>query len=119
MAILQLPFDRVRTFAAAGLTLVGGLLTLGPLVTRGAPDARTLLWAPLAGVALAIPSFTWLCSRVRCQSCGYRLFWHAIARVKHPAGLYWFATADRCPGCGGTRAEIQSSTGRVKRGVGA
>jgi hypothetical protein len=113
VATLQLPFDRASTFTAAGLTVVGGLLTLAPLVTRDAADARSLLWAPLAGLALALPSFTWLCLRARCQSCGYRLFWHSITRVKHPAGLYWFATADRCPRCGSTRTEIHSQPPRA------
>ena len=115
---LQLPFNRAGAFAAAGLTLVGGLLALGPLVGRSAADARALVWLPVAGLTLAIPSFTWLCLRVRCRGCGYRLFWHAIATVKHPAGLYWFATADRCPGCGDTRADSDHGTG-LKRGAGA
>lgn len=35
----------------------------------------------------------------------YKLFWHAVAEQKHPAGLRWFFQATTCPNCGYTREQ--------------
>ena len=99
--MLKLPINRTAVSLLLGIFLVAGALAGAPLWGQALlPEDIALVIAPLIGVVIAAPTFAGLCALVRCRKCGYRLFWHAVARRNHRDGIGWFLTATRCPQCG-------------------
>jgi hypothetical protein len=90
-----------RTIAVVfALFMVGSLMVSGPLLWIHSASDRTLLIDLCGGLALAIPTFTWLCVFVRCPRCRTRLIWHAVSKDDHPRGLNAMLLATKCPFCG-------------------
>ncbi len=110
---LRLPFNRPLGLIALALLMCGGVLAAAP-AWGPALLGEDLAYGtvPIVGVLIALPAFIFVCVGVRCCRCGYKLFWHAIARQKHPKGLTWFLTADACPACGYSTSALASGQSR-------
>ena len=81
--------------------VVGGVLASAPAWARvWVADDVALVVMPLSGVAIGAPAFLGLCLFARCTRCGYRLFWHAVAKRTHSDSIGWFVRAVECPACG-------------------
>jgi hypothetical protein len=97
--LVRLPVRRFVTNAAMIAMIIGGVV--GGQWTL--PDSMSFAYAPGIGLFIVGSAFLFLCVGVRCERCSYKLFWHAVAEQKHPAGLRWFFQATTCPNCGYTR----------------
>jgi hypothetical protein len=100
--MINLPVNRVLTFAVGAVSVIGGVLASAPVWARiwFAEDLAYLV-LPLTGVALGLPAFVLLCTFCRCTDCGYRIFWHSVSARSHPRGLDWFLwSGTQCPRCG-------------------
>lgn len=99
--MVDLPINRTFTLFFGALMVIGGILCSAPAWENvGLTGDLALVWLPLAGVALGLPSFFALCAGCRCCKCGYKLFWRAVSARSHPSGLHWFLSAAVCPICG-------------------
>ncbi len=102
--MIKLPVNMTLTWTLLASFLLSGLAGTMPLwAARVLPEDIRLGIPFLCGLAASVPMFIALCFAVRCKRCRYKLFWHAIAKIRHPIGLHWFISASSCPNCGAER----------------
>ena len=93
--MLSLPVRRpLSVVVTIALLLIGGVLTSAPAwgpEWLGKDLAPITL--PLTGVAIWLAAFVGLCLFARCENCGFKLFWHAVAKRPHTESTGWFFTA--------------------------
>jgi hypothetical protein len=86
--------------AGITVTLIGGMLTFGSLISAFRPEEPVVfITFVLAGLTLVFAGSAWLCFRIKCPQCGARIFWQAVSgnSVGEWDRDLW-GTA--CPSCG-------------------
>ena len=97
--MLKLPLNQPATSIGLVILLTGAVAGTAALWGRRILSEDVAFTATLVGIAVWVPTFGILCWWCRCERCGYKLFWHAVARVEHTGGIDWFVNADTCPKC--------------------
>jgi hypothetical protein len=58
--------------------VIGGTLTFGFVVRGGFGGLEHGFWVYLAGLAMAVVGFAYLCVAVRCPDCGTKVFLYSL-----------------------------------------
>ena len=84
---------------AAVATVIGSVLMFSRLFGFGEELTDKSVLVIFSGMALMMIGFVFACLAIRCNTCGFRLFWYSVSQKDSEFWLNWLLSDSECPKC--------------------